>query len=125
MTAAELARALEVMTPRLFERDGVVLWNDTAPSRIDLACFGSRTAWQRHWNQRFIVADLLDALGIAPDAAAGLVAMAEMWLAMLRGALALDYPARRFEAEIVGAEGAEHEPLELCVRFWEVSDASQ
>jgi len=137
MDAPAFARLLRVMTPeRLAVVAGCVLWPDDGPPpeadveaalrqlRSNHAAFGpagtldarARAAYEHDYNRRFIVRDLnaVDGDSWTP---ADLVTCAEHWAAVLRDALRRQMPDRRFEVEVIGADLADDEPLEVCVTF--------
>lgn len=95
------------MRPVLDEVDGVVWWGNF------------RHGDQRDGNRRFVVANLLDDIGVTEWHAADLLSIAETWAALLRDALQRAYPDRVHVVEIVGAAGVDDEPLELCVTFYQ------
>jgi hypothetical protein len=137
MDAAAFARLLRVMTPERFAVvGGCVLWPEfDAPSEIAVqealqrlresyAAFTqpaaldarARAAYEHDFNRRFIVRDL-DGIDGETWTPVDLVTCAEHWAAVLRDALQRQLPGRAFRVEVVGGEGADEEPLEVCVTF--------
>jgi len=137
MNAAAFVRALRTMTPeRLFVVAGCVLWPDDDPPaeaqveahlrqlRDNYAPFTApaalaaraRAAHEHDANRRFLIRDVdgVDADSWTP---AELVACAEHWAAILRDALRRLAPDRSFVVEVIGADGADDEPLEVAVTF--------
>ena len=116
MTDEERARALRHMDARFVVVDGLVFFADRAPSAAQWR--DGLGPHQRDCNRRFVVADLLDEVGVVGWTAADLVALARAWAERLREALAA-FAGRTFRVEAIGEEGAEDEPLEVCVTFYE------
>ncbi len=83
------------------------------------ALIRARRSFQRDANRHFVVANLLDELGVKGWHADELVEIAEVWVEVVQEALARSFPERRFQVEVIGAGLAEEEPLEVCVSFWE------
>jgi hypothetical protein len=130
------------MTPdRFVIVEGCVLWPEDDPPRAEAvredlyylrADLGSCTApelleararagFEYHFNRRFIGRDLdlVDGESWTPD---DLVACAEHWAAILRESLRRHFPDHHFFVEVIGANLADVEPLEVCVTFsqlWE------
>lgn len=119
--STRLVGAVTKTRPKFFEVDGRILWSDHEPR--SLGGMGSRPLEerQRDQNRHFVVANLLDGLGITDWEPDELVPVAEAWAEAVGSALRTAHPQRRFEIEVVGREGVEHEPLELCITFWEPS----
>ena len=131
------ARALRVMTPeRLVVVAGCVLWPDGDPpsegdiraqlqKKRDLAPRGMppdvvearvRADFESDYNRRFLIRDL-DMVDGDRWTPADLIACAEHWAAILRDALQRQVPGRPCRIQVVGADSAADEPLEVCVTF--------
>jgi hypothetical protein len=66
----------------------------------------------------FVISGLLDAFDGATECSEPqLVTVAEMYAGWLERSLSRAFPSQRFAVEIVGREGVDDEPLELCVTF--------
>jgi hypothetical protein len=136
MDAAAFVGALRVMTPaQIVVVADCVLWPDGDPPpsgahvedevtrrRDNFASIGlpaaadrARASYEHDFNRRFLIRDL----DVDSDSwtAADLVACAEHWAAVLRDALRRLAPDRAFVVEVVGADAADDEPLEVCVTF--------
>jgi hypothetical protein len=81
-----------------------------------------RASYEHDYNRRFLIRDLsmVDGDRWTP---ADLVACAEHWAAILRDALQRQMPERPCRVEVVGAAGADDEPLEVCVTFSQTSSS--
>jgi hypothetical protein len=133
------------MTPeRLYVVGGCVLWPDdrppteahvqealaqrranyaafTRPDRLDAR---ARAAYEHDFNRRFLIRDLGWAGVDESWTPADLASCAEHWAAILRDALRRQMPDRAFEVEVIGADAADDEPLEVCVTFTQAWSAT-
>lgn len=137
MDAAAFARALRAMTPeRLVVVGDCVHWPESDPPpeaevlqalqrlQASYAAFTppaalamrARAAYEHDYNRRFLIRDL-DGVDDDSWTPADSVACAETWAALLRDVLQRQVPDRAFLVEVVGGEGADEEPLEVCVTF--------
>ena len=135
MKAAELTSVLRRMMPIGFvEVSGCVLWPEDAPPSpelVEAALQGERRVralvpaltpsdermrFEGEFNRRFIVS-ALEHVGAGQWAPADILICAEAWAALLRDALRRRFGERPFKGSVIGAEGGEDEPLEVCVTF--------
>lgn len=82
----------------------------------ELAVSRARAAVEHEYNRRFVQSEL-EHVGIDGVTPEDLVTCAELWAAILRDALHRHDADRSFVVEIVGADAAGDEPLEVCVTF--------
>lgn len=133
MTLRQAEEALSSQSLAFADVQGCVLLSDSRTphartvSKHLQRCGGDAAKVERIVNRRFIVAHLLDdvmeqplsyASGtLTPEACGAIARIAEARAATLREALRQEFPTEPFTAEVVGADYAEEEPLEVCVTF--------